>query len=153
MRGALLALAHGPRRIDGARPLLFERLLEPDRPSVLDAPGLEQATAARLEALLATQAPVSAAGLPASARRVIDYGAGPKPGWTPAGDGDRRRLAEEIRAAVTAFEPRLSEPAVEIEPDPDAPDGLRLRIAGIMRLGRMAEPFRFIAPLAAGAVR
>ncbi len=143
-------LSAGPRRIDGSRPALFERLFEPEGPRVYHADALREAIAARLEALLATRAPASAVGKPAAARRVTEYGAGPEPGLSPSREEDRLRVAADIREAVAAFEPRLSSPVVEIAPDPDAPQTLRVRIAGAMRLGRLFEPFEFLAPLTPG---
>lgn len=143
-------LSFGPRRIDGARPALFERLLDPATPRVHDAAGLRDAIIASLTDLLSVRPPAGSADLPASARTVIDYGAAPEPGMTPAREDDRNRLAAGIVQAIAAFEPRLADPQVAILFDPDAPHRLAVRIAGRMRLGRLFEPFAFTLPLGDG---
>lgn len=147
MRG----LSYGPRRIDGARRALFDRLLHPAAPRVHDAGGLEAAIAASLSDLLSVRPPAEAAGLPAAARTVLDYGAAPDPARNPAREEDRARIAADIAEAVGAFEPRLADPVVVVLPDPDSPSRLVVRIAGSMRLGRVLEPFAFVAPLDRGA--
>jgi type VI secretion system lysozyme-related protein len=149
-KGPATGLSAGPRRIDGAAPALFERLLGEDADAgtrVLDAQALRDAVAASIGMLLTVRPPVTAAGVPAALRTVLDYGAAPDPALSPAREEDRRLLAREIREAVAAFEPRLEAPAVEIAPDPDRPGAALLRIEGGLRLGRAMEPFAFIAPL------
>lgn len=141
-------LSAGPRRVDGARPALFERLLaDGPRKPIYDADGLSRVIAASLRELLATRAPATAAGLSAEARTILDFGAAPDPTLSPARPDDRDRLAREIREAVAAFEPRLAEATVVVDEAAEARGMLIVRITGSMRLGRTLEPFSFRAPI------
>lgn len=143
-------LALGPRRVEGARPLLFERLFGEPAPRLHDAAGLSAAIVASLTDLMSVRPPASAHGAAAASRTVLDYGAAPAEGLSPARPEDRARLAADIRAAIAAFEPRLESPEVEIVADPDAPGEALARVTGSVRLGRSVEPFAFLAPLRAG---
>ncbi len=141
-------LSAGPRRVDGARPALFDRLLANDPGErIYDADALSRVIAASLRELLATRAPATATGLKAAARTILDYGAAPDPTLSPARQDDRDRLAREIREAVAAFEPRLAEAAVAVDEAAETAGLLIVRITGLMRLGPILEPFSFRAPL------
>lgn len=143
-------LTAGPRRIDGARPLLFERLFDGGGRRVHDPASLSAAVEAALRDLIATRPPAGAEGLPPEARRVLDYGAAPPEGFAVAAEADRLRIAAALRAAILAFEPRLLDPQVTVGPDPDDPGGLLVRVGGSLRLGTLHEGFAFAAPLKPG---
>ncbi len=130
----------------------MERLLQGGRGAsrVLDAAGLRASVAASLGALLSVRAPAAAAGRPAAARTVLDYGAPAVEGRSAAREADRDWIAGELREAVLAFEPRLDQPIVSVLPDAEDPGRLRVRIAGAVSLGRVLEPFEFVAPLGGG---
>lgn len=141
-------LSAGPRRVDGAKPALFERLLaNGPEARIYDADALSRVIATSLRELLATRAPATATGLAAAARTILDYGAAPDPTSAPARQHDRDRLAREIREAVAAFEPRLAEPAVAVDEAAESASLLTVRITGLMRLGRTLEPFAFCTPI------
>jgi type VI secretion system lysozyme-like protein len=114
---------------------------------IYDRDALSRVIAASLRELLATRAPATATGLPAAARTILDYGAAPDPTLSPASEVDRNRLAREIREAVAAFEPRLAEPEVAVAEAADKAGLLTVRITGLMRHGRILEPFAFTAPI------
>jgi type VI secretion system protein ImpF len=143
-------LSAGPRRIDGARPLLFERLFDGGGRRVHDARSLSDAVEAAIGDLLATRPPDGAAARAPEARSVLDYGAAPPEGFSVESEPDRRRIAADIRAAILAFEPRLIDPDVTVGPDRDDPGGLSVAITGALRLGAMLESFAFVAPLKPG---
>jgi type VI secretion system lysozyme-like protein len=149
-QGARRGLAAGPRRIDGARPLLFERLFDGGGRRVHDALSLSDAVEAAIGDLLATRPPDGAASRPPEARSVLDYGAAPPEGFAAASEPDRLRVAADIRAAILAFEPRLIDPQVAVAPDPDDPGGLAVAISGVLRVGALLESFAFVAPLKSG---
>ncbi|MBY0432211.1 MAG: hypothetical protein K2Q10_13510, partial [Rhodospirillales bacterium] len=73
---------NGPRRVSGARALLFERLVDEDPERVLDHPrplvlldfsGLKSSIGRELERLFSTRVAVSADRLERRGRTVIDY--------------------------------------------------------------------------------
>ncbi|MBN0617353.1 type VI secretion system baseplate subunit TssE, partial [Pseudomonas aeruginosa] len=57
---------------------------------------------------------------------------------------DRRQLAREVRAAVEHFEPRLQLAEVEVEPDQDNPQRLRIQLGGRLRSGSRLMPALFV---------
>ncbi|QCP53534.1 type VI secretion system baseplate subunit TssE [Trinickia violacea] len=136
---------------------LFERLEDdapysPDEPSVqstLTPDELRDSVRAELVRLLNTRRGKT----PAPGRRPLDvlhYGL---PDWSAshaARPADRAALERDIVEAVTAFEPRLAQPQAQIEPDPDVPWRLRLRITGHLVSAAGRWPIAFVAPLADG---
>ena len=134
---------------------LFERL-EDDAPFTQDeAPvqrtltpqALRDSVRGELIRLLNTRRGSARAGLPLN---VLDYGL---PDWSAndaARTGDRSSLARDVLEAIAAFEPRLAQPRAEVEPDPEAPWRLRLRIAGILRTPDGGWPVAWVAQLIDG---
>jgi len=57
---------------------------------------------------------------------------------------DRRRLARDIREAITHFEPRLLLGEVEVNPLPDHPQRLSIRLLGELRSGLQHWPVAFV---------
>lgn len=128
---------------------LFERLAD-DTPfdseeavgdgaaRLLDAAGLRASVRAELLRLLNTRR-----GVPRVPRapEVLLYGL---PDWSAqsaARAEDRAVLEREVADAVRAFEPRLHDPRVKIEPDEAAPWRLSLRIMGTLRSIHGVEHF------------
>ncbi len=99
----------------------------------LDAQGLRDSIRAELLRLLNTRRGRTRGPATLGEPDVLHYGL---PDWSAlsaAHAGDRAVLERQVAQAVRAFEPRLAEPRATIEPDPDAPWRLRLRIGGLLR--------------------
>lgn len=138
----------GPRAIDGARALLFEKLLGTGAvPGHYDADGLAAAVTASLARLLATRAGPDAASRAPGRRLVTDYGVPSLEQFAPTRPDDRARLAGALRDAILAFEPRLENPDVVVVHVPALAGRLEARIAGWLRLQRSLEAFSFTCPL------
>ncbi|TKC81438.1 type VI secretion system baseplate subunit TssE [Trinickia terrae] len=138
-----------------ARSPLFERL-EDEAPFSADEPSarrmltpgeLRDSVRAELMRLLNTRRGTTPARRPLD---VLLYGL---PDWSAshaARAGDRATLERDIVEAVTAFEPRLAQPRAHIEPDPDVPWRLRLRITGLLVAADGRWPVSYVAQLADG---
>ena len=105
------------RRLRGARALLFERLtdLEPRHPEeeeparVLDGDELRLSVRRELERLLNTRCVLTPEALEGRQRTTLEYGV-PDFGHLQTRDtGARKLIAEEVRRAVVAYEPRLAD--------------------------------------------
>lgn len=105
---------------------LFDRLVDRDprlrhelRPTrTLDRRGLRESVRRELEQLLNTRCPFPAHRLPIRERTVIDYGVPDFSVFSPRSFDDRARLADLLRRAIEAFEPRLIDVHVSLEPQP-----------------------------------
>lgn len=152
-----------PKKVDGGRALLFERLVGPPRQGgrdgeegarprrVHETPSLKESVRRELARLLNTRstAPIDGGG----EMSVLDYGV---PDFSPlsalSGD-DRARLARAVARAIEAFEPRLRD--VRVTPEGLRPDdrALILRLDALLVIGEYAEPVRFQMPVPAGPGR
>ena len=137
-----------PHKIDGLRVPLFDRFVDsapelqkehtPMR--VYGRAEVSMSIARDLDRLLNTRrAPAPA--LPELS--VLDYGVPDFSHVSAADEAECRNLAETIRVAIQAFEPRLEEPSVVFEPDPSDVRSLLAHISGKVRLGRHPEPVTF----------
>jgi type VI secretion system lysozyme-like protein len=132
---------------DLARMPLFERLADADpqladeaRPlRMLDRAGLQASVGRELLRMLNRRStPRGDAPL-----TVLDYGL---PDWTglyAANPDDRLRIARGMLRAILAFEPRLGEPRVEVEPSASGQQVLRVRLSGRLRAGHTSWPVLF----------
>jgi type VI secretion system protein ImpF len=154
MSGAL----PGPRVRPGSLPPLFERLIDMEpREGTNPADALRlrdndlRLTVARaIGQLLDTRRNVAleeaaeAVGL-----TVIDFGIPDFGTRAPSDERARALLAEAIRRAILAFEPRLQHPAVMLKPKPGEPSRLDVEITAILDDGVCVEPVSFRRGLAA----
>ena len=134
---------------------LFERL-EDDEPfsseeyhiqRLLSADELRASVRAELMRLLNTRRGAARGKRPLG---VLEYGL---PDWSAhsaARSADRSALERDIVDAIRVFEPRLVEPRALVEPDPDAPFRLWLRIVGGLQAGNRVWPVAFAAALVDG---
>ncbi|HEX6863112.1 MAG TPA: type VI secretion system baseplate subunit TssE [Thermoanaerobaculia bacterium] len=131
---------------------LFDRLVDRDpwlrrevgRPQrTLDRRGLRESVRLELERLFNTRCPLPAHRLADRPRSVIDYGIPELTGFSARSFEDRDRLAELFRRAVEAFEPRLEDPRVRLEPDPGDDLSLAGFIEGFLRVDSVTEPVSF----------
>lgn len=129
---------------------LFDRLvdLEPHRhreirpQRTLDRRELKESVRRELARLIGTRCPVSAAEMEDRPRTVIDYGIPDFSSFSAARHDDRKRLAAAVREAIEAYEPRLREVEVIIEP---ASGGFELsgRIEAVLVGDEVAEAVSF----------
>ncbi len=147
----------------GARPLLFERLMESGGPPAgleIASPGggpprmhgedeLRASIQLELSELLNTRAPLPIGALELRERTTVNYGI-PDLSAFPLGEHDAMvRLARHVRDAVITYEPRLLDPTVEIVPGPNSGDGLSVILRGSLAMVSMRLPVSFHLPLGA----
>ncbi|RON85232.1 type VI secretion system baseplate subunit TssE [Pseudomonas fluorescens] len=75
---------------------------------------------------------------------VIDYGIADWSALQQQRSDDRRRLARDIREAISHFEPRLKLAEVQVNPLPDQPQRLSIRLVGELRSGLQYWPVAFV---------
>ncbi|MEX3959685.1 type VI secretion system baseplate subunit TssE [Trinickia sp. EG282A] len=134
---------------------LFERLeddapFEADEPHIrrtLDPEALRASVRAELMRLLNTR---RGATRTAARLDVLHYGLSDWTAKFAARGVDRSALERDVADAIRAFEPRLGQPRAEVDLDPDAPWGLRLRITGNLQAGGQSWPVAFVAQLLDG---
>jgi type VI secretion system lysozyme-like protein len=141
----------GPRQVEAARPLLFERLTgiaAGGEDAMADGAlygkaGLMASIERELDALFNTRAPVAANVLDQRQRTTIDYGI-PDLSLYAADDSDARTaLAAQLAHAVTAYEPRLHDPKVRVLPHPARERQLIAAVEGTIRLDTLVEHVSF----------
>jgi type VI secretion system lysozyme-like protein len=74
---------------------------------------------------------------------VLDYGL---PAFSPLSSGsptDTRLLRETILKKIAAFEPRLIDPQLELQNDPEDPAGMIGTLRGKVRLDKVNQPVCF----------
>ena len=129
---------------------LFERLVDLDprsqrevRPKrTLDRAGLKASVRRELLRLFNSRCPLPARLLADREKTVIDYGIPDFSTFFPRNHDDRVRLAAALRRAVEAFEPRLRQVSVTLEPSADHL-ALSGRIEGVLVVDEVAEPVSF----------
>lgn len=151
----------GPRRVAGARALLFERLvdLEPGRPEmglrrfvVHDAEGLKRSVAYELERLFSTRVAIEIESLEVRQRSTIDYGI-PDLSAFPLRDPDaEQRLARHLEKAIAHYEPRLEGATVVLRRPGNPPDALVAHISGSLAVGEEVERVDFTVQVSGGEV-
>jgi type VI secretion system lysozyme-like protein len=141
-------------RIPGARALLFERLAddEPrrraaveDEPlAVLDRAALRRSVRRELERLLNTRCTLPA--MDRRARTTLEYGIPDFSHMQTRDTGVREQIADSVRRAVEAYEPRLRQVRVSVEPSPadDQERRLTVRVEAMLVVGDVAEPVAFV---------
>ena len=141
----------GYRRTRGSRPLLFERLIEsvhvtatqqrdpsePGPPRLHNADDLRASIAREITRLLNTRVPVPIEVLERRVRSTIDYGIPDLSAFPPRDQNAMVRLARHVRDAITAYEPRLRNPVVEIKGSSQNAGMMMLTIRGVPEMGTM----------------
>lgn len=127
---------------NGMRPLLFERLSD----SAAQAPALDRQALAdsvreELTRLLNSRRAGPTLSTPPT---VLDYGIGDWSGLQASNSDDRRRIAREIRAAISHFEPRLKLGEVEVRLVSGQPRRLNILVSGVLRQGTQQWPVAFV---------
>lgn len=143
----------GPKRVQGVRALLFERLVDERHPDphdpappperLLDREAVRRSIGQQLDWLFNTRAPVDADTLDQRSRSTIDYGV-PDLSLYAVNDPEAvTRLAKHLTIAVEAYEPRLQRPKVTVVSDPERAGQLIAEIAGGLDLGDEIEALSF----------
>jgi type VI secretion system protein ImpF len=140
----------GERKIEVRMPL-FDRLVDRDprlrrevRPlRTLDRRGVRESVRRELELLFNTRCPFPAHRMAGRERSVIDYGIPDFSTFSPRSFEDRERLAEVLRRAVEAFEPRLAQVRVRVEPLPGDDLALAGRVEALLLTESVPEPVSF----------
>jgi type VI secretion system lysozyme-related protein len=124
-------------------PPLFERLAtsEVDTPHVFDLQDLLDSVRSELLRLFNTRRGPHALTSPPS---ILDYGLADWTALQQQRSDDRRQLVREVREAINHFEPRLKLGEVQVNPVPDHPQQLSIRLLGELRSGQQHWPVAFV---------
>jgi len=140
-----------PRPITGALAPLFDRLVDLDPEAaresvpqrVLDRPAVVASVAREIVRLFNTRCPHPERPGAAATGWVLDYGVPDFGALSAASAPDRERYAAVLSRLLLAFEPRLSQVRIVLQPVPGEPARLRGAIAAELRLGTVREPVSF----------
>lgn len=153
----------GPDLLRGARAPLFDRFgdeAEADgaflpwhaaRHGGRQLSALEGSIQRELERLLNTRCAASLHQLAGRRRSVLDYGL---PDYTSLHTADlahRRQLEVLVRDTVLAFEPRLRDVAVEVQPQANSRHALDVTVSGRVLAAERLEPLSFRIAVQEGA--
>jgi len=108
-----------------------------------DRQATRNAIARDLGWLLNTRTPLSAAEFDTRVLTVIDFGVPDFGQGSPASERDQRLRALRTEKAIRAFEPRLRDVNVSIEPAMDSERSLRMIIEAVMIGDDVGEPVSF----------
>jgi type VI secretion system lysozyme-related protein len=124
-------------------PPLFERLAtsEVDTQHVFDLQDLLDSVRTELLRLFNTRRGPRALTSPPS---ILDYGLADWTALQQQRSDDRRQLVREVREAINHFEPRLKLGEVQVNPVPDHPQQLSIRLLGELRSGQQHWPVAFV---------
>lgn len=139
-----------PKPIEGARALLFERLVD-DRHAprhsqtnrVLDQSALKESVRREIERLLNSRCPVSTELIGDDERTVVNYGIPDFSALSPRNSHDRKLLADIVTQTVNAFEPRLRGAQVIVERFEEDEHALIVRLEANLFVGTVNEPVSF----------
>jgi len=109
----------------------------------MDRPATRVAIARDLGWLLNTRPPLTAEEFDARDLTVIDFGVPDFGKGTPASERDQMLRALLTEKAIRAFEPRLRDVNVSIEPAMDSERSLRMIIEAVMVGDDVGEPVSF----------
>jgi|GEM_PF-170200 len=140
-----------PKPITGARALLFDRLAdlhsevdEGERPfRILNRDQLKASVRRELGRLLNTRCSLSLHQVGEEERSVVNYGIPDFSSLSPHHADDRALIASIIGQTITAFEPRLRQVRVEVEPREGSQNALWVQIEAVMSVGQFNEPVSF----------
>jgi type VI secretion system protein ImpF len=109
--------------------------------TTLDRQALKNSIRKELGRLLNTRCPIPLA--PATERTVVNYGIPDFSSLSPNSTDHRTRLESWIRAAIEAYEPRLLDVRVTVDPPAPSARSLNARIDGKLQLESIREPVAF----------
>jgi type VI secretion system lysozyme-like protein len=152
-----------PRKVEGGRALLFERLAGGDRPAaregarpfrVHETAAMKESVRRELVRLLTTR---SSAGINSRGTggdgemSVLDYGVPDFTALSALSGDDRVKLSAAVAQVIAAFEPRLRDVRVRVEGLRSNDRALILRLDALLVVGEHSEPVSFPLLVRAGA--
>jgi type VI secretion system protein ImpF len=140
-----------PKPVRGVRAPLFSRLTDEnprvateDQPfRILNREELVESIAREISQLLNTRSPLRGETRELAKFTIFNYGVPDSIQLSPAGLEGLDRLAGQIAQIIEAYEPRLRNVSVSLQPDPDNPRGVTGQIEGLMPIGFEMEPVSF----------
>lgn len=143
--------AGDPRILEGGRALLFDRLvdLHPDDHSeprplrTMDREELKDSVRREVARLLNTRCGFPAEALEGRERTVLEYGLPDCTHLHTRDPGAQRALTDEVARTVTAFEPRLRQVKVAVEPLRNSQRELLVRVDALLVAGDVVEAVSF----------
>ena len=151
---------HDPKKVEGGRALLFERLAGGDPPAaregarpfrVHETASLKESVRRELVRLLNTR---SSAGINSRGGEmsVLDYGVPDFTTLSALSGDDRVKLSAAVAQVIAAFEPRLRDVRVTAEGMRSNDRALILRLDALLVVGEHSEPVSFPLLVRAGGV-
>jgi type VI secretion system protein ImpF len=132
---------------------LFDRLVDvaPGAPSghIISRATLQESVAREIASILNTRIDPAIDAIDPRERTVLDYGLPDFTALAAASGADMTRLATACERAITAFEPRLAKPRVEIVVEKKRRDSISFIITGVLRVNGAPESFTFPVDLGA----
>jgi len=139
-----------PKPIEGARALLFDRLVdvhldhEHEQPlRILNHNQLKASVRRELDRLLNTRCSIPLHRIGEEERSVVNYGIPDFSSLSPHSADDLALIASIVGQTIAAFEPRLRQVRVEVGPASGAESALWLNISARLVVGVFAEPVSF----------
>jgi type VI secretion system protein ImpF len=141
-----------PKPIEGARALLFERLVDYDPKSlteesrpfrILNRKELKESVRRELGRLLNTRCSIPTHLLGEEERTVLDYGIPDFSSFSAHNADDHQLIAKIIAQSISAFEPRLHQVRVSVERFRDSDRTLWIIIDGVLVIDSVTEPVSF----------
>ena|SRR5262252_3364162 len=140
-----------PRPIPGARVPLFDRLVDlcpeladDERPfRILDRNQLKASIRRELERLLNTRCSLPLHRVGEEERSVINYGIPDFSSLSAQNADDHALISSVMSRTITAFETRLRNVSVEVQPIPRCENALYVSIDAVMSVGWFNEPVYF----------
>lgn len=141
-----------PKSIEGARALLFERLVDLDPKSlqeelhplrILNGKELKESVRRELGRLLNTRCSVSTQLHGEEEQTVLEYGIPDFSSFSAQNSDDHQRIAQIVRQAISVFEPRLQQVQVSVERYRDSHRALWVKIDAVLVIDSVIEPVSF----------
>jgi type VI secretion system protein ImpF len=144
-----------PKSIVGARALLFDRLVGLDNEAsealqpfrILTCEQLKASVRRELQRLLNTRCSIPLHQITKEERSVINYGIPDFSSLSAHNPDDHKLIATIVSETITAFEPRLQNVRVSVDPVPGQYWMLALKIEALLWVDAINEPVSFTAML------
>ena len=141
--------------------LLFDRLADDDPAApyehvprrALDAEALRTSVMNELFDLLNTRCPFTEHALQGRGRTTLEYGLADVSPAYPGASASNTDVAERMRDAIAAYEPRLRQVQVAVEPVDGRPMQLLARVRGVLAAGSAPVPVHFTIDVGASGGR
>jgi len=145
-----------PKPIQGAKALLFERLVDEDPPTpgeaqpfrIYGVAALRASVGRELMRLLNTRCPRLGGMVNEADRTILDYGIPDFSHMAAGSDTDTRQLARILERTIAVYEPRLRHVRVIVERSRMSPSAVVGSIEGMLVVGNVNEPVSFPLVLA-----